>query len=455
VPIRLDGPLGYTFDLETEAPHFGRSGYLLTPVAGGLTEAGDDRVSPWTMVRLRFRRLEERELSGYTRYPITNSADGLAKLLLNSEAVSLPPDAVLTPSEFHEGLIVEFPELLRAAGAKVNVVPPNPGADWTDRHVRVAAKAGIDKLTISLDTDLGSAGSYNVDLRPSTRVWLRLVLSQREKPEKGDQPYEPVLDVSIRLLIEDNEVDVLARSQAGAWLTVACLPLLAGGKVFKPDTPVYVNVIQTDGGDDNAPKVVGARLTQFTPPVWCQFTQDVSCFEVTTTQHPKPQVRHVSEFAATRDLMGDSPLQLKLLASNGEPETIQSLKSLQSDPTSQMEGVVAAIVTEFITDAFARVRERPMAVFRLDDGQIDPAKLMWSATDDPDDVKKWLTDPKAKRSRRVRLMSLKRLKALVSGQPPENLKDYFDEDFADEISMDVRDAAGHILGISKPIDIAN
>jgi hypothetical protein len=475
VPVRLDGPLGYTFDVETEAPNFGRSGYLMTPVGGqdaidGISDIGglgEKKIPPWTLTRVRFRRLEAVELSNY-RPQRLNRDEPLPPLLLTSDGISPPPTDPM-PSEFHEGLVVDFPELDDAAGAKVSVVkgtsfgptpvssppdPPDPDKDiapWIDRYMRVKVSLAPDALSVFLDTDLGPAGTYNVPLKPTSRVWLRLVLSQRDKPEKSEKPYEPVLDISVRLLIDDDEVDGLARSQAGSWLTVACLPLLAGGKYFKPPDPVYVDVAPDRGGD-HAPHAVGVRLTPFTAPLWCQFTQDVSRFDVTTTApNAKSQSCPVANLAATLD--AKNVPQLQLVAPDGTLQTIQSVKWLATDPKSQIEGVVAAIVTEFVTDAFDRVRERPVGVYRIVDGQQGPGgtfgaatmKQMWLATDAPTAK---LTGA------RVRLMSLMRLKRLDPWRPPpETLADYFAEPFADSIAMDAPDATGRILGVSKPIEI--
>ena len=210
-----------------------------------------------------------------------------------------PPIPPVVPAEYHEGLAIDFPELDESgAGAAINVVkgtvtakPSDPPLLWSNRFIRVAATVKPEALSIFLNSDLGPAGTYDVALRPTSRIWLRLMLSQREKPEHSEKPYEPVLDVSVRLLIDDGDGDGLARSQAGAWVTVACLPLLAGGKAFRPSDPVFVNVtedpkpIVTPAPGTPAPgaQATGVRLTPFTAPVWCQFTQDVSTFEVKTT----------------------------------------------------------------------------------------------------------------------------------------------------------------------------
>jgi hypothetical protein len=476
IPLRLDGPIGYTFDLETEAPHFGRSGFLTTPISGQNEIANDLKVAglanikilSWTMARLRFRRLEATELSLSKPVPVSDGGTS-AKLLLSSEAIDYTKaETAPVPAEYHEGLVIDFPELDESgAGAAISVVKgtvtSDPAPLWSQRFIRVVATVKPDALSIFLNSDLGPAGTYDVGLKPTSRIWLRLVLSQREKPERSEKPYEPVLDISVRLLIDDGDGDGLARSQAGAWVTVACLPLLAGGKLFRPSDPVYVNVTEDakslPATSANVAKATGVRLTPFTAPVWCQFTQDVSTFEVRTVADPETsQICPVAKLTATLD--AKNVPQLTFAADDaGQPQPLKSVTWLAPDPTSQIRCTVAAVVTEFISDAFDRIRERPLAVYRIEDGasgtdgKMGPVtmKLIWPANATA------VSDIAAAKLRgaRVRLMSLMHLQLdpTQSANPPASLIDYFSEPFDSEINMDAPDAPGRILGISKPIEV--
>jgi hypothetical protein len=180
VPIRVDGPLGYTFDVGTEAPKFGRSGYLVTPVSG----ADKTDIRPWSFARLRFRRLESIELSLYAAYPIASDRTP-ANLLLTSAGVTLPPDAIVMPREFHEGLVLDFAQLTtQQTGATISMA--NDGS-WPSATASVTATLTTGQLKLDLQTSLGGAGTYALDLRPASRVWLRVVLSQREKPQDGNK----------------------------------------------------------------------------------------------------------------------------------------------------------------------------------------------------------------------------------------------------------------------------
>ena len=471
IPLRLDGPIGYTFDLETEAPHFGRSGFLTTPISGqsnivsdpNITGLANIKIQPWTMARLRFRRVEATELSLSNPVPVSNGGTA-TKLLLSSEAIDLTKvESAPVPAEYHEGLMIDFPELDESgAGATISVlkgtVKSDPAPPWSQRFIHVAATVKRDALSIFLNSDLGPAGTYDVGLKPTSRIWLRLVLSQREKPERSEKPYEPVLDVSVRLLIDDGDGDGLARSQAGAWVTIACLPLLAGGKVFRPSDPVYINVTELPQAlratPANIATATGVRLTPFTAPVWCQFTQDVSTFEVKTVADPTtPHMCPVAKLTATLD--AKNVPQLGFSASDaGQPQPLQSVTWLVSDPASQIRCIVAAVMTEFISDAFDRVRERPLAVYRIEDGVSGPVamKLIWPTSAAAVDA---IATAKL-RGARVRLMSLMHLQLdpAQPANPPASLNDYFSEPFDNDINMDVPDAPGRILGISKPIEVS-
>jgi hypothetical protein len=501
IPLRLDGPIGYTFDLETEAPHFGRSGFLTTPISG---QNGDSqylkiaglaniKIRPWTLARLRFRRMESVELSLYK--PVAVCDKGVpVNLLLSSEAIDLtkaetaaapvaPPVAVhagppapppkinpvlppplpsLIPPEYHEGLAIDFPELdYKGASATISVLQgtftTQPPPLWSDRFIKVAASVAPDVLSIFLNSDLGPAGTYDVALRPTSRARLRLVLSQREKPERSEKPYEPVLDVSVRLLIDDGDGDGLARSQVGTWVTVACLPLLAGGKTFRPSDPIYVNVNQ-DGAAAVA-QAAGVRLTSFTAPVWCQFTQDVSAFDVTTTNQVTRKNWPVTKLTANVDSQNLPQLGV-VIDDATPPQPLQSIKWLAVDPSSQIRSTVVAVLTEFISDAFDRVRERPLAVYRIEDGvaggdgKAVPAtmKFIWPTSADHQSkvAATKLTGA------RVRLMSLMHLQLdpTQPPTPPASLADYFNEPFETDINMDTADSPGRILGVSKPIEVS-
>jgi hypothetical protein len=464
VPIRLDGPLGYTFDRETEAPKFGRSGFVVTPVPQTDGASVTPGIAPWTLARLRFRRLEAIETTKDRWVAVTGQ-----NLLLRWTGVeTLDPNTTPEPQGIHEGLVVDFPALNTgtATCAVVQVAEGTRGdAPWTARHIRIVAQLNPDAVSITLDSDLGAAGSFAAQMMPAGVARLRIVLSQRDPPEDSAHPYEPVVDVCVRMLIDDGLEGGATRSQAGAWLTVACLPLLAGGKKFQPGDPVYIKVnpsldlrVLADWPQGMQPRAYGVRLTAFTAPQWCQFTQDVSTFEVTTKEGVVRAACPVTELAmevAVADGQPQRPV-LRMRRDSVGPVDLSALRWLPARPDSQLEGEVALIVTRYVRDAFDRERETPVAIYRIVAG--DPF-----ATHDV--VRIW---PAAKQGQqdtidlkgrgRARLMTLMRWHGTpprgggaAPSEPPMTLQDYLGT--IDEIGMEADDAKGRILGISAAIDI--
>ncbi|MFP3604666.1 hypothetical protein [Paraburkholderia sp. SIMBA_053] len=454
VPLRLDGPLGYTFDRETEAPRFGRSGFVVTPVPQDLDLPEASEIEPWTLARLRFRRVESIETSCREIRPIAGQ-----KMLLRSKT----EDAAAFPPGVHEGLVIDFGKVEAASVfAKVQVEKGALAAPaWTTRFIQTTLDLLPESLSISLDTDLGPAGTFSTKMTPSGVAQFRLVLSQRDPPEASTDAYEPILDVSVRLLIDDGLESAATRSQAGAWLTVACLPLLAGGKTFRPNDPVYVTVDSAppQGGSaqnalasgDAGPRVVGVRLTSFTASMWSQFTQDVSLFEVTLPGGPVRRACPVTALSVVVDAGTHLP-SIRLRKELDAVAPVQSVRWLPAHAGSQLAGEVALIVTAFVRDAFDRTREAPVAIYRILDGQGTQAhgvELIWNAGGKDDPV---VLDKPG----RVRLLTLMRWQKRASdtGAAPltdaPSLKEYFGA--FDEIGMEADDARGRILGVSRPID---
>ncbi|WP_225032067.1 hypothetical protein [Paraburkholderia sp. XV] len=464
VPIRLDGPLGYTFDRETEAPRFGRSGFVVTPVPQSDGASVTPGIAPWTLARLKFRRLEAIETSTNSGIAVT----GQDLLLRCTGAATSDDNDKPVPEGVHEGVVIDFPVLNASApvNAVVQVAPGTHGnVPTTLRYLRIVAELQTARVAIRLDSDLGPAGSFLSKMMPAGVARLRLVLSQRDPPEESADPYEPVVDVSVRLWIDDRTEDGSVRSQAGAWLTVACLPLLAGGKSFLPGAPVYARVkpvlgaqVPVDWPPATQPSAYGVRLTAFTAPQWCQFTQDVSTFEVVTKEGAVHGACPVSALVMTVGTDGKS--QWPVLSIQGDaldPIPLNALRWLPARSDSQLAGEVALIVTRYVRDAFDRERETPVAIYRIVAGkpyEAHGAVRIWPAAQPGQD-----TIDLSGRGR-ARLMTLMRWQKTAPGggstadkpaEPPASLQDYFGE--IDEIGMEANDARGRILGISAAIDI--
>src|SRR5262249_52230790 len=189
------------------------------------------------------------------------------------------------------------------------------------------------KLEVKLSGDLGEAGTYSCPLPGTASAAMRIVISQQEKPKDGDALYTPVIDVSVRLKITNVVSDGLVRMSEGAWLTVACLPLLGGGQ-YKPSDSVGVRIC-VDRALSAAPRVIAARLSAFSPGLWCQFAQNVSLIIVRRVGRAtdEPAALPVTALVAALGPEGKPVLRLR-----GTDDQLTRLATLQVDDKAQMRG---------------------------------------------------------------------------------------------------------------------
>lgn len=503
VALRLDGPIGYTFDAETEAGRFDHSGWLASPVGA--------RAEPWSMVRLRFRRWEEprfldqqpaqsplRGLDGLVEEPpqVLVAAGGDAAGLpagggppggggprpedepkrprlslpisgdapcgkpiyqLTSEGPTAKPATAGSPFAFntqYEGLSLDLGQVPRAGEVGVTVaflkeaVDDLGGLEFLKVSATIAEDDDGARLVIEARSSLGFSSPLKLPIGRDAGVELRLVVSAREPPELGKEAYQPAGDVSVRVRITRRDgQDSLERPEEGRWLSAACLPLMAGPKQkFMPGEILTVGV-----GHHAAPS--GAlmrpiRLSAFTLPVWCQFAEAMSTVTATLTDGTSLPME-VEGLAAT-------------IAADGITFGLQDGRALSkvtalglTDADAQVEEVLLAVATVYRTDAFARLRERPVFVGEVPAAAVKVPLDKWLWRDDL-----LIASLTAAGGRgRVRLMRMLRLKASVGGRGPETLKQTLFgatpiEELGAPMSMNPPDTTGMLLGVSRPIEWA-
>lgn len=467
--LRFDGPLGYTFDPETEAGRFSHCGWMVTPVAVS--------PDPWSMMRLQLRRWEDPSamdpdpdllvadlgnLAGLAT-PVPASGDN-AKVFRIANELSLPPVAAARPGPAgetafaieHEGLVIDagIVPLADATSKK-----PAPEMTVSFRAVgKAAATANVkasafivpvdetrSQLTVTTSTNLGGANTFTLPIAPGATVRLWVVISGREPPQDGKDPYAPAGDVSVRLWIERTDtVDTFERPEERRWITANCLTLLAdptAEQKILPGTPPTVQISGTDL--PAAARIRPIRLSPFTPAVWCQFAESMSAvraaFEAqggTSTQ----ETLSVDALSASIDVAARTVTlglvdgrKAKTLAPLGETDAL----------AAQVEEVLLAVVTVYSNDAFARGRERPMWISELkpDGSSLSP---IWA-------------DPKAEaaaKAGRVRLLRLLRTTGQPPGTPLETLLFGANPIESDAGTMDANppDVGGMLLGISRPVE---
>ncbi|MEY9543108.1 hypothetical protein ABIE85_006168 [Bradyrhizobium diazoefficiens] len=475
LPLRLDGPIGYTFDLGTEAARFDHAGYLISPIHQDL--------APWSLVKLRFRRHESPEgLDPATNLtkdgPAASGRDLPAKYqtlkpakyrLANSRALMANPPRrkeIVFPTE-HEGLVIDLPEsapLTTESKSNIRVsfvgdikpvppkVPPEPIPDQHWVQINFARDLDKGQLTLSFETDLGDAGTWSTPVQDGTVPAIRLVLSARDKPQTGE-PYEPAGDIAVRVRLNRSEaIDAIEKAEENRWLAVACIPLLSS-RVIAIDEPVVVEVapkLSEQAGAIIAP----IRLSTFTPALWCQFTEAMSLFDATFTDRAKATVS-VDELG-----IKVSKTTTTIVARNG---TLQSLAAIAAgngqNDGSQVEELVVLVMTRYIRDVFDRIRERPVAAKLLDPNTlaIDLSNPDWPPLPRKDGKDIPLTAADMGTEGRVRFLKILRGKTRLRGGFLDDdavfPKDFFSLDMLDSAEpMNPPDSKAMILGTSLPIE---
>lgn len=477
VLLRTDGPIGYTFDAGTEAGRFDHAGLLVSPVR--------QQIEPWSMIKLRFRRLEAPEgLAGGAPQQV----DDIDHVLVHRTGADAPvPKAKnLFGCIDFEGLVLEL-ALDRKAVVDTtlvfNLVKAGAVSDPDSTDVQVQVAQSNDALTVTMSTTLGPAGQVTFALGATERATLRFVVSAREKPANAEK-WIPTGDVAIKLRIDGGDIDGLERSDRERWLAVAALPMRAiapppaGGKdtataqADEPSDELSLRLKQVDKSTAAKLTLRPVRLSGFTPPVWCQFAESMSGLRAGVTGATELPVS-VDDLAVTaRSKSATDPtliaLDLALKTPTGSPQKPPALSSLaplsRTDASSQLDEVLVAVVTRYVSDAFARLRERPVAVVHLSDTGGTPVTAAGNGSfsvpidsGHPDNA--WWDEggtPAAANGGRLRFMRLlipksKDRGGFAAAKVPRNLTDLFNSS-REDADLNPADAAGLILGMSRPIE---
>lgn len=471
LPLRLDGPIGYTFDLKTEAGRFDHAGLLVTPVK--------QELSPWSLVKLRFRRHEAPEGLDPT---MELTADGPAPgrggkpsqhqflaagaavhyRLANHRALMAKPSvARVFPTE-HEGIVIDIPKvaaLTPDSAIRISFVgeikQPAPATPPDQHHVEIgcAYQRAEGRLELAFRTDLGDAGAWSISVRDGATASIRLVLSARDKPETGGK-YEPAGDVAVRVRLTRSEpADTLGKAGENRWLAVGCIPLIST-RVIAVDDPVVVE-IRSDLPAQAGALVAPVRLSTFTPGLWCQFAEAMSLFQATFADGTERTIATGELKAKIRNAV------VEIGASHG---TLRSLAAIPQPGAeadgSQVEELLVVVVTRYMRDVFDQVRERPVAIKLWDPAalSLDLARPDWPRLQkDKDDKDIPLGADDFGAHGRVRFLKILRAKTRLRGgildEEAVFPDDFFGAEMLEEVAdINPPDAKGLVLGTSMPIE---
>lgn len=452
VAIRVDGPVGYTFDAGVDAGRFDHAALLISPVA--------EVVRPGSFMRLRFRRFETPRLlvapdpktptdvPAYTTVEITN--EGARFLVAHRRGAPPSIDGLRVFPTTYEALAfdLDLPATNGATYTRFRFVRPNVASTCSGKdHTTIHTRLQDDRLIVAGETQFGGTAEWSVKLSEDAKVEMRIVVSLRPKPQKGGtgqtaETFRPVGDVSVRVRITPHENDPVRRPHDRAWLSVLCMPLTTP-ELFDDAVAVRVCPSKTTTFGVSA-----LRLSDFAPAVWCQFAAAMSSFDVTAKTSAR-NIRDVLPVDALTVTLENDQLVLGL-ADRAEGETLQSLSLAtvgHPEAASQLEEPLYAVVTRFVHDAFDRLRERAIGIHALDAGLVLGTRL-WPESN--------AEEYTAAMRGRVRFLRVLRGKTREAGgfelTSPRFPADFFGREADEALDADPLDAAGMAMGISMPIE---
>ncbi|MCA1386073.1 MULTISPECIES: hypothetical protein [unclassified Bradyrhizobium] len=465
IPLRIDGPIGYTFDLATEAGRFDHAGLMITPVKPDIV--------PWSFVKLKFRRFEAPEsidpataLTGQGLAPASYNKfyceprllamnDGSNRFRLSNSRKIMrdfaPEDFKdlkdvvgkgIFPAE-HEGLAIDIASTEDLDGSAIRFQFTD---DSDSEFVRITFSVKDDgakrSIAFQFFTQLGDAGTWTLDVPAGGDVRLRLIVSARDKPEKGET-YKPAGDIAVRARIARDTTDEILSPSENRWLSVACLPLTSAIEV--PINQPLTMVMKATGAQA---AVSPARLSTFTPSLWWQFAEPMSLFDAV--------IDGVASTVSTDDLIASVTGTIVSIerkpTAQGPLQKLQSLAPAADQQAGELEEVLVLVLTRNIHDALDRVRERPVAV-KLWDGTSTSLNLVkpdWPTFEDPNE------GPKLGDGGQIRFLRILRPKTRAMGgyleTAPSFPLDFFQyETIEGDLDMNPPDAKGMVLGMSMPI----
>lgn len=473
VSVRQDGPIGYGFDIGTEAGRFGSAGLLVQAAGSG--------VQPWSMVKLRFRRFEP-PAALFEPDP-NQAASGKAR---RGEANLAPGEKKTLPIRTDPGFDDNPFERFEHEGVAIDVTLPTPTDDPETGAFAVSlaeAMTGTETVVLHYvvtpthlsawaETPLGPTARATVQVGRETL--LRAVVSHVDPPGDAEN-WRPSGNLVVKLRTKGGNVP-----DAGEWLTLNDVPLLRATEQ-KTSYPVHLGLENRAGAATLLARPL--RLSGFTGGTWCQFTEAMSVFrarlENDEEQTAWTTLATGSLRARVTSMAAGTYLQLRASEKDLQPPQIDPLAPAMfrlalKSPTdvaaaAQVEHALFAVVTRYFHDAFDRVVERPVCVSRILAPEDRPTRhgdallipVSKDALENDDDLVAW-KDTEATGGLDNVAGRLRLLKVLLprgfsdGGYGPDGrrfaLADLFVPDDANANPLNPRDGQGIVLGVSAPIE---
>jgi hypothetical protein len=269
-----------------------------------------------------------------------------------------------------------------------------------------------------------NAGECSTELPSHERVDVRIAVSAAPRPD-GGQSWRPTGEVLFQLR--------QGGDPSGAWRSICALPVQAAGASAASEGAR----VMISGGFGDGFDVSPARMSDYSPSVWCQFLVASSNFVFSGSAHPVPVAALALVRLATVGTVKWTDLTL-VDAATAAPRRLQP--DTAAIGTASVQELRVAILTQDSYDIAGRLRERPVVALLLGDGpdRTTARKTLW-----PDRP----AGPNRGGHGRWRLMRI-----LVRAGDVElgSLAKLFDEPLDATISSAPSDAKGMMLSISAP-----
>lgn len=442
IPLKIEGPIGYSFDRDRDTGLFNNSGFIVTPVT--------NKLAPWSMIKLKFRRQEDSDgmpatiehKNGQTTFNVSGVLPGL-----DGRPVR------------HEGIALQWLGLSGGGDVKIAMEPlptPSPTSEG-GQQVNLKIKVDDQKLKIQAwvlrvgekneyendwsvsDMD-PNAGWVEIPREANKKFDLQIVVSAKSKPTDATV-WRPAGEVAIQARTKDgNSVD--------CWLSLFTLPIEA----FKEDTPIeqdaqiHLNVNDSPKGEF---AILPIRLSDYSASTWCQFTVPSSRFLVEGSDKKPNAAISIADLRLVRKDQ-DSNVWKDICLKDNNDNSLKllpdSLSTMIDQPTEEKVAseLMFAILTEPSYDSLRHPGERPLAVVPLIDmdGKTVCDKPIWPYPEFPppkNGFGQW---------RIMRVLVRKKERASIKIK----LEDLFSEtlDPNGDINPHPNDAMAIVLSVSRP-----
>ena len=281
VALRLDGPIGYSFDNDDTSAAFGFSGYLVTPVSSA--------IQPWSFIRLSFLRFEN------------------PRGLVSARFSEFMKSKKLQDYHINNRRILEIPSWKCATDQPLNSDPDKRKLRYEGLVLQFQLEKENAKYPSSLEINIGDSKtkihfSLNTDFNSSLLIECKLITGDKNKTAGKhnlilNKKYTLRLVVSglpgssfllLQLWQESDSSPPFSEGtdplDQNTWLTLFHVPMdptvtLNNFQIIED----WSNSAQNDSTLISTQNIYPIRLSRATEPVWCQFTAACSVFTVSKT----------------------------------------------------------------------------------------------------------------------------------------------------------------------------